>query len=177
MKWEKNRGIRPCDTSEAVAVRYHVAGEALEAFGRAGAFDFSIHERPNGVITHYCILDVPPFDYEEPHVGRAWNPHIQQWCDKVTVNNPCKCRCTPNVGRVWVNHGHEWSDKVTVNRSCKCRVNEDEPLGAWSLGDYSKIWGGVELRLNNVAQAYVNGRADKLLRILKILNTEAPDGI
>jgi hypothetical protein len=38
MKWQKNTGVMPCEAEKIVAVR------------------------------HYCILDVPPFDYVEPKV-------------------------------------------------------------------------------------------------------------
>jgi len=61
-KWKKNKGAMPCDPKQYVEVRF---ADGLESIRKAGSFDWSTG-RYIATITHYCLHDATPFDYEEP---------------------------------------------------------------------------------------------------------------
>ena len=65
MKWQKNTGVMPCEGDRYVKVKHRDGRYSgpIRACSCMWYDDGAVHR-----ITHYCILEVPPFDYEEPKV-------------------------------------------------------------------------------------------------------------
>jgi hypothetical protein len=62
MKWQKNTGMQPCGDYTYVHIRRKGFNDCTD---RADAVLWS----KTDVVTHYCLVEPPPFDYEEP---KAW---------------------------------------------------------------------------------------------------------